>query len=167
MELARGATVKDACRKVAITEHTYYRWRREYGGLKLNQARKLKQLEKDNSRLEAGGGQGTRPGQVTGAQIRFGRRVCRALRSEPACACHAPQAACEFKRGSRFGFASILAPPASSAPRLGASVAETGRPSHRRRRAVPKQVIIGAHVGPVAPAALRTGRTTRGRARRR
>ncbi len=44
VELARGATVKDACRKLAITEHTYYRWRREYGGLKLNQARKLKRL---------------------------------------------------------------------------------------------------------------------------
>ena len=52
VELARGATVKDACRKLAITEHTYYRWRREYGGLKLNQARKLKQLEKENVRLK-------------------------------------------------------------------------------------------------------------------
>ena len=51
VELARGATVKDACRKLAITEHTYYRWRREYGGLKLDQARKLKQLEKENARL--------------------------------------------------------------------------------------------------------------------
>ena len=45
VELARGATVKDACRKLAITEHTYYRWRREYGGLKLNQAKRLKQLD--------------------------------------------------------------------------------------------------------------------------
>ena len=44
VELDRGATVKDACRKLAITEHTYYRWRREYGGLKLNQAKRLKQL---------------------------------------------------------------------------------------------------------------------------
>ena len=52
VELARGATVKDACRKLAITEHTYYRWRREYGGLKLDQARKLKRLEKENSRLK-------------------------------------------------------------------------------------------------------------------
>ena len=52
VELARGATVKDACRKLAITEHTYYRWRREYGGLKLDQARKLKQLEKENARLK-------------------------------------------------------------------------------------------------------------------
>lgn len=52
VELARGATVKDACRELAITEHTYYRWRREYGGLKLDQARKLKRLEKENARLK-------------------------------------------------------------------------------------------------------------------
>ncbi len=52
VELAKGATVKDACRKLAITEHTYYRWRREYGGLKLNQAKRLKQLEKENARLK-------------------------------------------------------------------------------------------------------------------
>jgi transposase-like protein len=52
VELAKGATVKDACRKLEITEHTYYRWRREYGGLKVDQARKLKQLEKENARLK-------------------------------------------------------------------------------------------------------------------
>jgi transposase-like protein len=52
VELAKGATVKDACRKLAITEHTYYRWRREYGGLKLDQAKRLKQLEKENARLK-------------------------------------------------------------------------------------------------------------------
>ncbi len=52
VELARGATVKDVCRKLAVTEHTYYRWRREYGGLKVDQARKLKRLEKENSRLK-------------------------------------------------------------------------------------------------------------------
>ncbi len=52
VELAQGATVKDACRKLAITEHTYYRWRREYVGLKVNQARRLKQLEKENARLK-------------------------------------------------------------------------------------------------------------------
>ena len=38
VELARGATVKDVCRRLEITEHSYYRWRREYGGLKLDQA---------------------------------------------------------------------------------------------------------------------------------
>ncbi len=52
VELARGATIKDACRNLAISEHTYYRWRREYGGLKLNQAKRLKQLEKENARLK-------------------------------------------------------------------------------------------------------------------
>ena len=52
VELARGATVKDACRKLAITEHTYYRWRREYGGLRVDEARRLKQLEKENVRLK-------------------------------------------------------------------------------------------------------------------
>ncbi len=43
---------KDACRKLAITEHTYYRWRREYGGLRVDEARRLKQLEKENVRLK-------------------------------------------------------------------------------------------------------------------
>jgi transposase-like protein len=52
VELARGASIKDACRKLAISEHTYYRWRREYGGLKLKQTRRLKQLEKENARLK-------------------------------------------------------------------------------------------------------------------
>ena len=52
VELARGATVKDACRKIGVTEHTYYRWRREYGGLKLDQAKRLKELEKENARLK-------------------------------------------------------------------------------------------------------------------
>ena len=52
VELAKGSTVKDACRKLGVTEHTYYRWRREYGGLKLNQAKRLKQLEKENARLK-------------------------------------------------------------------------------------------------------------------
>ena len=52
VELARGASIRHACRKLAISEHTYYRWRREYGGLKLNQTRRLKQLEKENARLK-------------------------------------------------------------------------------------------------------------------
>jgi transposase-like protein len=52
VELAKGATVKDACRKLAITENTYYRWRKEYGGLRLDQAKRLKQLEKENARLK-------------------------------------------------------------------------------------------------------------------
>ena len=52
VEEARGSSVKDASRKLAISEHTTYRWRREHGGLKLDQAKRLRQLEKGNSRLK-------------------------------------------------------------------------------------------------------------------
>jgi len=52
VELARGATVKDVCRKLQVTENTYYRWRKEYGGLQVDQARRLKQLETENARLK-------------------------------------------------------------------------------------------------------------------
>ena len=52
VELARGATVKDVCKKLDITEQTYYRWRKEYGGLQVDQARRLKELERENARLK-------------------------------------------------------------------------------------------------------------------
>ena len=52
VEIATGGSVAAACKKVAITEQTYYRWRKEYGGLKLDQARRLKELEKENGRLK-------------------------------------------------------------------------------------------------------------------
>ena len=52
MELANGKTTPQAAREVGITEQTYYRWRREYGGLKLDQAKRLKELEKENTRLK-------------------------------------------------------------------------------------------------------------------
>jgi putative transposase len=50
--LARGATVGQACKKLGVTEQTYYRWRKEYGGLRLDQAKRLKELEKENARLK-------------------------------------------------------------------------------------------------------------------
>jgi transposase-like protein len=50
--LARGQTVVEAVRQIAVTEQTYYRWRNEYGGLSVDQARRLKQLEKENARLK-------------------------------------------------------------------------------------------------------------------
>ena len=50
--LAQGKTVAEVCRGLEISEHTYYRWRNEYGGLKVDQARKLKALEKENGRLK-------------------------------------------------------------------------------------------------------------------
>ena len=50
--LAKGQTVAGAVRQIAVTEQTYYRWRNEYGGLSIDQARRLKQLEQENARLK-------------------------------------------------------------------------------------------------------------------
>ena len=50
--LARGKSVKLISRELGITEQTYYRWRREYGGMKVSQARRLKELEGENGRLK-------------------------------------------------------------------------------------------------------------------
>jgi putative transposase len=49
--LAQGQTAAQVCRNLGIAEQTYYRWRREYGGLKIEQARRLKALEQENARL--------------------------------------------------------------------------------------------------------------------
>ena len=49
--VSQGQRVPLACKEAGIAEQTYYRWRKEYGGLKLEQARKLKQLQKENSQL--------------------------------------------------------------------------------------------------------------------
>ena len=50
--LARGKSVKLMSRELGITEQTYYRWRREYGGMRVSQARRLKELERENGRLK-------------------------------------------------------------------------------------------------------------------
>lgn len=49
--LAQGRSVGEVCRHIGISEQSYYRWRREYGGLKTDQARRLKELERENNRL--------------------------------------------------------------------------------------------------------------------
>ena len=49
--MGQGKTVAEGARAIGVTEATYYRWRAEYGGLKLDQVRRLKQLEQENSRL--------------------------------------------------------------------------------------------------------------------
>ena len=49
--LAQGASTAEACRRIGVSEQTYYRWRKEYGGLKTDQARRMKDLEKENRRL--------------------------------------------------------------------------------------------------------------------
>ena len=48
----QGASIAEACRKIAITEQTYYRWRKEYGGMGTEQLKRLKELEKENARLK-------------------------------------------------------------------------------------------------------------------
>ncbi len=50
--LNQGANVGEACRKIGVTEQTYYRWRKEYGGMRVEQAKRLKDLEKENARLK-------------------------------------------------------------------------------------------------------------------
>lgn len=50
--LAKGQTVGQACRQIGVTEQTYFRWRREYGGMKVDQAKRLKELERENARLK-------------------------------------------------------------------------------------------------------------------
>lgn len=52
VELGRGKKTGEVCRKLGITEQTFYRWRKEYGGLRMDQARRLKELERENARLK-------------------------------------------------------------------------------------------------------------------
>jgi len=52
IHINQGIPIAEASRKIGVTEQTYYRWRREYGGLRIEQARKLKNLEKENARLK-------------------------------------------------------------------------------------------------------------------
>ena len=50
--VAKGSSVAHAIRDIYVSENTYYRWRQEYGGLNIDQARRLKQLEQENARLK-------------------------------------------------------------------------------------------------------------------
>ncbi len=52
LELGKGSTVDQVSRKLGITEQTYYRWKREYGGMEVDQMAKLKELERENGRLK-------------------------------------------------------------------------------------------------------------------
>ncbi len=49
--LSQGATVAEVVKALEVSEVTYYRWRKEYGGMKVSQAKRLKELEKENARL--------------------------------------------------------------------------------------------------------------------
>ena len=50
--LAKDSTIGQVCRKIGVTEQTYYRWRRGYGSLSVDQAKRLKEVEKENTRLK-------------------------------------------------------------------------------------------------------------------
>ena len=50
--LSQGRSIREVARELAISDHTYYRWRREYGGIRTEQAKRLKMLEKENDRLK-------------------------------------------------------------------------------------------------------------------
>ncbi len=49
---SQGMTIGEASRKLGISEQTYYRWRKEYGGMRMDQAKRLKELERENARLK-------------------------------------------------------------------------------------------------------------------
>ncbi len=52
VQMANGKTAPQACKEAGIHTQTYYRWRKEYGGLKVEQAKRMKELEKENTRLK-------------------------------------------------------------------------------------------------------------------
>ncbi len=52
IHINQGIPIAEASRKIDITQQTYYRWRKEYGGLRIEQAKKLKSLDKENARLK-------------------------------------------------------------------------------------------------------------------
>ena len=50
--LSQGKSVRQACKQIGVSDQTYYRWRKIYGGMKVDQARRLKELEAENARLK-------------------------------------------------------------------------------------------------------------------
>jgi len=70
--VGNGKTLPQAYREMEIVEQTYYRWRKEYGGLKVDQARRLKELEQENAKLEAAG-LGVEPGEAGVEGHRLGK----------------------------------------------------------------------------------------------
>ena len=52
IQLAKGLNLDQVCRNLGFSTHSYYRWRKEYGGLKVDQAKRLRELEEENSRLK-------------------------------------------------------------------------------------------------------------------
>ena len=81
VSIANGKTTPQACKEAEITMQTFYRWRKEYGGLKMDQAKRLKELEKENGKLkrlvaESGVGQTDPEGYCGGKLLSPERRRC-------------------------------------------------------------------------------------------
>lgn len=51
IESGRGVSIEDACRKIAVPVQNYYRWKKEYGGMQIDQAKRLREIEVENQRL--------------------------------------------------------------------------------------------------------------------
>jgi transposase-like protein len=81
--LSQGGTVADACRRIGVTEQSYYRWRKEYGGLKMDQARRMTELEKENARLRRAVSDLTLDKLILQEASRGSRRRAHAQTSEP------------------------------------------------------------------------------------
>ena len=52
VHLSQGQTIPQVCKKLGVSEQTYYKWRKEYGGVRTDQAKRLKELERENTRLK-------------------------------------------------------------------------------------------------------------------
>ena len=52
VHLSQGNTIPETCRKIGVTDQMYYRWRKEYGGIRTDQAKRLKELDRENARLK-------------------------------------------------------------------------------------------------------------------
>ena len=81
--LAQGGTTADACRRLSISEQTSSLWRKEYGGLKTDQARRMKDLEKENARLRRVISDLTLDKLILQEAARGSRKACRAQTIEP------------------------------------------------------------------------------------
>ena len=76
--IAEGSTVAEAARRIGVTDQTFYRWRSEYGGLRIDQARRLKRLELENSRLKRAVADLTLDNQIL-------RKTSESITSPPVC----------------------------------------------------------------------------------
>ena len=73
--LGQGKTIAEACKALGVTDHTYFRWRKQYGGLKVDQAKRLKELELENSRLKRVVAELSEPIETTHGTVTVGASV--------------------------------------------------------------------------------------------